>query len=272
LARITRRAALRKPAKSGTEFRLEYLNRHRFERQSFDKAIIVTGATENHGFHLPMGTDTFAAYAVAEETAKRVDGALLLPPIPFGVSDQLMPFPFTITLTAETLAQVIFEVAESCLVQGIRKLLLVNGHGGNNSAIDVAMRKIRRLYPDVKMAASLAWWISGPKLLPEGTFAKDYGIGHAGEAETSTALYLVPDYVDMDAAKGEWPASPKEVRLLATIPELSVSGATGDPTPATAEKGRLLVTALADYLARFIKEMDRTGWKFNRENWSFLDR
>ncbi len=254
-----------------TEFRLERLNRHRFEKQSFDKAIIVTGATENHAFHLPMGTDTSAAYAVAEETAKRVDGALLLPPIPFGVSDQLMPYPFTITLTAETLAQVIFEVAESCLVQGIRHFLLVNGHGGNNSAIDVAMRKIRRRYPDVKMAASLAWWISGPKLLPEGTFAKDYGIGHAGEAETSTALYVTPDCVDMDVAEGEWPQAPKEVRLLTTIPETSKSGATGDPSPATAEKGRLIVTALGEYLAAFIKEMDRTGWEFARKDWSFLD-
>ncbi len=254
-----------------TEFRLERLNRHRFEKQSFDKAIIVTGATENHAFHLPMGTDSFAAYAVAEETAKKVDGALLLPPIPFGVSDQLMPYPFTITLTAETLSQVVYEVADSCLVQGINRFLLINGHGGNNSAIDVAMRRIRRQYPDVKMAASLAWWISGPKLLSEGTFEKDYGIGHAGEAETSTALYVAPDCVDMDVARGEWPQSPKEIRLLTTIPETSKTGATGDPCQATAEKGRLIVTALAEYLAAFIKEMDRTGWDFAREDWSFLD-
>jgi creatinine amidohydrolase/Fe(II)-dependent formamide hydrolase-like protein len=133
------------------------------------------------------------------------------------------------------------------------------------------MRKIRRHYPDAKVAASMAWWISGPKLLPAGTFAKDLGIGHAGEAETSTALYLTPDCVDMSIARGEWPVAPKEVKLLTTIPETSETGATGDPVPATAEKGRLIVEALADYLAAFIKEMDATGWNFRRNDWSFLD-
>jgi creatinine amidohydrolase len=254
-----------------TEYKLERLSRKRFESTAFDKAIIVTGATENHAFHLPMGTDTYAAYGVAEAVASRVPGTLLLPPIHFGVSDQLMPYPFTVTLTPETLADVIFQVAQSCIVQGISHFLIVNGHGGNNSAIDVAMRKIRRHYPDAKVAASLAWWISGPKLLPPGTFEKDLGIGHAGEAETSTALYLVPDCVDMDAAEGEWPASPNEVKLLTTIPQVSRTGATGDPVPATAEKGRLIVEALADYLSKFLKEMDATGWEFARGDWSFLD-
>lgn len=253
------------------EVRLERISRHRFEKRRFDKAIIVTGATENHAYHLPMGTDTFAAYGVAEAVAPRVPGTLLLPPIHFGVSDQLMPYPFTITLTPETLAQVIFEVAESCIVQGISRFLIINGHGGNNSAIDVGMRKIRRAYPDVKIAASLAWWISGPKLLPPGTFAKDLGIGHAGEAETSTALYLAPDCVDMDIAKGEWPVSPKEVKLLTSIPEVSQTGATGDPVAATPEKGRLIVEALADYLVKFLNEMDATGWNFARNDWTFLD-
>ena len=254
-----------------SEFRLERLSRSRFEQSKFDKAVIVTGATENHAFHLPTGTDTYAAYGVAEAVAARTPGTLLLPPIHFGVSDQLMPYPFTITLTPEVLSEVVFQVAQSCIVQGISHFLIVNGHGGNNSAIDVAMRKIHRTYPDAKVAASLAWWISGPKLLPEGTFAKDLGIGHAGEAETSTALYLVPDCVDMDIAEGEWPATPKEVKLLTTIPQLSRTGATGDPVPATAEKGRLIVTALAEYLAAFLKEMDATGWEFRRDNWSFLD-
>ncbi len=254
------------------EFRLERINRNRFEKSKFDKAIIVAGATENHAFHLPMGTDTYAAYGVAEAVAKRVPGVLLLPPIHFGVSDQLMPYPFTVTLTPEVLAEVIFQVTQSCVSQGISHFLIVNGHGGNNSAIDVAMRKIHRTLPDAKVAASLAWWISGPKLLPQGTFAKDLGIGHAGEAETSVGLYVAPDCVDMDIAEGEWPVSPREVKLLTTIPEMSRTGATGDPKPATPEKGRLIVEALADYLAAFIKEMDATGWNFKRNDWSFIDK
>lgn len=65
--------------------------------------------------------------------------------------------------------------------------------------------------------------------------------------------------------------SPKELRLLTSIPETSKTGATGDPVPATQEKGRLIVQALASYLVAFLKEMDATGWNFARSDWSFLD-
>lgn len=254
------------------EFRLERLSRHRFEKQSFDKAILVTGATENHAYHLPMGTDTFAAYGVSERIAAKTPGTLLLPPIPFGVSDGLMPYPFTITVTPQTLAQVVFEIMASCIEQEINRFLIVNGHGGNNSAIDVAARKVRKAFPSAKIAASMAWWISGPKLCPQGTFGEDYGIGHAGEAETSTALYLVPDLVDMDIARGEWPQSPSEVKLFTTIPETSKTGATGDPKNATSDKGEQILEHLSDYLSRFLIEMDRTDWNFVRDDWAFLDK
>lgn len=253
------------------EFRLQRLSRYRFEKQQFDKVLIVTGATENHAYHLPMGTDTFAAYEIAREVARKSPGALLLPPIPYGVSDNLMPYPFTVTLTAETLSNVVFEVVESCILQGIDRFLFINGHGGNNSAIDVAVRRIRRIYPHAKLAASMAWWISGPKLCPPGIFSEDLGIGHAGEAETSTALYLVPELVDMNVALGEWPESPAEIRLFTTIPETSRTGATGDPANATSEKGLLIVQCLSDYLSRFLSEMDATGWTFARDNWGFLE-
>ncbi len=255
---------------TSNEFKLEELNRHRFEKLSFDKAILVTGATENHAYHLPMGTDTYVAYAVAQKVARMTPGTLLLPPIPFGVSDQLMPYPFTITLTPETLSAVIFEVIESCIHQGITHFLIINGHGGNNSAIDVAMRKLHRVHPAAKAAVNLAWWVSGPKLAPDGTFGPDFGTGHAGEAETSAALYVVPHLVDMNVARGEWPSSPREVKVSTTVPEISRTGATGDPSKATAEKGRALITALAEYLARFLKEMDKVGWDFAGANWEQL--
>lgn len=251
------------------EFRLEKLNRTRFESSRFNKAILVTGATENHGFHLPMGMDTYAAYAIAERTAAQVEGTLLLPPIHFGVSDGLMPYPFNITMRPETLAKVIFDALESCIVQGIDRLLIVNGHGGNNSAIDVALARLRREHPRAKVAVSYAWWISGPRLCPPGTFGRENGLGHAGEAETAAGLAIVPELVDMDAAQGEWPARPAEVSARTTIPEISKTGATGDPTGATREQGEKMIEAFSCYLARFLKEMDRTDWRFAREDWDF---
>lgn len=255
--------------KTKDRFCLERLSRHRFEKEKFDKIILVTGATENHAYHLPMGTDTLAAYGVGLEVARKTPGALLLPPIPFGVSDNLVPYPFTITLTAETLSQVIFEAVGSCVVGGFEHFFFINGHGGNNSAIDVAVRKVRRTFPKVKVAASMAWWISGPKLCPGGTFGPDFGIGHAGEAETSVALHLAPGLVDMDVAKGEWPKTPREIHLFSTIPQISETGATGDPANATAEKGRLVVEHLSDHISRFLIRMDETGWEFAQKDWDF---
>ena len=252
------------------DFKLERLSRHRFEKEHFDKAILVTGATENHAYHLPMGTDTFAAYGIAEEVARKTPGALLLPPIHFGVSDGLMPYPFTITLTAETLSQVIFEAIESCIEQGISRFMIINGHGGNNSAIDIATRKIRKAYPNAENRSIDGMVDIRPEACPPGVFGEDFGIGHAGEAETSTALYLAPELVDMNIAEGEWPKSPPEIKLFTRIPEISKTGATGDPKNATAEKGQLIVEYLSNYLSKFLIEMDATGWNFVRSNWHQL--
>jgi len=180
-----------------------------------------------------------------------------------------MPYPFNLSLRPETLSQVVFELLESCIVQGIDRFLLINDHGGNNSAIDIALRRLGREYPSAKAAVSYAWWISGPRLCPPGTFGLENGLGHAGAAETAAGLAIVPDLVDMDAARGEWPASPAEVSIKTTIPQISRTGATGDPTGATREQGEKMIGALSDYLARFLKEMDKTGWGFAREDWSF---
>ncbi|MDH5780756.1 MAG: creatininase family protein, partial [Candidatus Bathyarchaeota archaeon] len=104
-----------------------------YERSTFkfDKAILAVGATEYHGDHLPYGTDTIVARQIAEEVAKRIDGLLVLPPIPYGMSLHYAKFPIAVTLTSETLTKLLKEVLASLLSHGIRKLFIVNGHDGN---------------------------------------------------------------------------------------------------------------------------------------------
>ena len=236
-----------------------------YERRTFkfDKAILAVGATEYHGDHLPYGTDTIVARRLAEEIAKRINGLLLLPPIPYGMSLHYAKFPIAITLTSETLTKVLNDVFASLLKHGIRKLLIINGHDGNIAPIEVATREFKVEHPEMKLCVLETWWITAEELLPKGTFEVWDGLGHAGESETSIMLAMNPELVDMKHAKGVVPELPSHVQIKWTFEELTPYGATGDPSKATREKGEKMMKALIDHVVSFIKEMDEKGWKYS---------
>lgn len=235
-----------------------------YERRTFkfDKAILAVGATEYHGDHLPYGTDTIVARRLAEEVAKRINGLLVLPPIPYGMSLHYAKFPIAITLTSETLTKVLNDVFASLLKHGIRKLLIINGHDGNIAPIEVATREFKVEHPEMKLCVLETWWITAEELLPKGTFEVWDGLGHAGEGETSIMLAMNPELVDMKHAKGVVPELPSHVQIKWTFEELTPYGATGDPSKATREKGEKMMKALIGYVVSFIKEMDEKGWKY----------
>jgi creatinine amidohydrolase len=236
-----------------------------YERRTFkfDKAILAVGATEYHGDHLPFGTDTIVARRLAEEIAKRINGLLLLPPIPYGMSLHYAKFPIAITLTSETLTKVLKDVFASLLKHGIRKLLIINGHDGNIAPIEVATREFKVEHPEMNLCVLETWWITAEELLPKGTFEVWDGLGHAGEGETSIMLAMNPELVDMKHAKGVVPELPSHVQIKWTFEELTPYGATGDPSKATREKGEKMMKALIDHVVSFIKEMDEKGWKYS---------
>lgn len=236
-----------------------------YERRTFkfDKAILAVGATEYHGDHLPYGTDTIVARRLAEEIAKRINGLLLLPPIPYGMSLHYAKFPIAITLTSETLTKVLKDVFASLLKHGIRKLLIINGHDGNIAPIEVATREFKVEHPEMNLCVLETWWITAEELLPKGTFEVWDGLGHAGEGETSIMLAMNPELVDMKHAKGVVPELPSHVQIKWTFEELTPYGATGDPSKATREKGEKMMKALIDHVVSFIKEMDEKGWKYS---------
>jgi creatinine amidohydrolase len=231
-----------------------------YKTGGFDKAVLAVGSTEYHGDHLPYGTDSMVATHLAEAVAERIDGLLVLPPLPFGMSLHYASFPVAISLTTETLVNVLKEVFASLLKHGIKKLLVVNGHDGNIAAIETAAREFRVDHPDVRIAVLEAWWVTAGELLPSDTFEVWGGLGHAGEGETSMMLAVDPELVEMERARGVVPELPMHVQVKWVFDELTPYGVTGDPTKATAEKGMLMRDALVELMVSFLEEMDGKNW------------
>jgi creatinine amidohydrolase len=198
---------------------------------------------------------------LAREVSERVEGLLMLPTIPIGMSAHYSSFPVAISLSTETLMHVLREVFESLTKHGVTRLLIVNGHDGNIPAIDAATREYRTLHPEFKIAVLEAWWVAAGQLVPEDTFEVWGGLGHAGEGETSMMLRVDPGLVDMDRARGVVPDLPPHVEVKWTFDELTPYGATGDPTKATHRKGELMHDALVSLLVDFITTMDENDWE-----------
>lgn len=247
------------------EKRLLRMTAHDLKSGGYDKAVIAIGSTESHGEHLPYGTDTLVAEHLAEAVAERVEGLLVLPSLPFGMSVHYASFPIAITLTTETLIRVMRDILDSLLAHGILRLLIVNGHDGNIPAIEAATREFRVEHPEMRVAVLEAWWVTAAELLPEDTFEAWGGLGHGGEGETSMMLAVEPGLVDLERAKGIIPDLPEHVQLKWTFDELTPYAATGDPTKATLEKGEMMRDALVDCLVSFIEEMDGKDWEIGRK-------
>lgn len=230
--------------------------------EKFDKAILPVGSCENHGGHLPYGTDTFVCDKLARLVAKEVPGTLVLPPVTVGLSYHYDYFPLTLTLQPETLLAVLKDILTSVIRGGIKHIFVMNGHDGNIEPIELATRSIKVRHPDVKIASLDAWWIAAGNLLPPDTFEVWNGLGHAGEGETSIALSLFPELVNMEVAAGVVPSLPKNINIKWLFAELTGVGATGDPTKATREKGDKMRDALVREVAGFLNRMDAEGWDY----------
>lgn len=244
-----------------TDNSLLRLNGKRFRAGAYDKAVLPVGSTEYHGDHLPHGTDSLVAESLARAVSERVKGMLLLPTMPFGMSRHYASFPIAITLSNGTLIGLLKEVFASLDRHGLRRLLIINGHDGNIAAIEAATREYRVEHPEFRIAVLEAWWATAGKLLPEGTFEVWGGLGHAGEGETSMMRFVAPELVDMEEARGVVPDLPEHVEVKWLFEELTPYGVTGDPTKATAAKGKKMHEALVELLVSFVEEMDAASWE-----------
>ena len=234
-------------------------------------AVLPVAAVEQHGPHLPVGVDSYIMDGYLERALPLLPDdlpVLVLPVQRVGKSDEHLDFPGTLTISAETAIRAWTEIGESVHRAGVRKLVIVNSHGGNVSVLDIVARDLRVRLGMLVVAAS--WHRFG---YPDETFSaheRAHGI-HAGEVETSLMLRFRPDLVAMDEARDFVPAS---VRVDAEFARLRVtqpvgfgwmaqdnhpSGAMGNAAAGTAEKGE----AAAGHGARAFVDLIRDVHAFD---------
>jgi len=243
-----------------------------------ENVVIVqpVGAIEQHGPHLPLVVDSAIATAVLGKALEKLDPsvpAYALPTLCYGKSNEHWHFPGTITLSATTMMTVLTEVAESIYRSGFRKLVLMNAHGGQPQIMEIVARDLHQKYADFMVFPLFVWSVphnAGDLFTPQEA---EYGI-HAGDAETSVLLALLPDQVKMNRAVREYPGGLPEDSVLTMegkLPfawvtrDLSRSGVLGDATVATREKGEKLLEAVSDGWIRTIEDVHKfqqpQSWK-----------
>lgn len=224
----------------------------------FEVAVLPIASTEPHNYHLPYGSDTIQAESVSDRICERAWAAgarvVLLPTIPYGVNWNLIKFPLTIHMSVSTHKAIIEDIVKSLTAHGIRKIMIVNGHGGNE------IRGILRdLYASHDAFICLtSWWCAAHETY-QSLFVPG---GHADDQETSTMLALAPHLVQLGQAdegrhrKTRF-AALEDGSVWFTRPWhlLTESSGMGDPTSATAEKGEAYLETVVAKLADFVKEL-----------------
>jgi creatinine amidohydrolase len=242
---------------------LQHLNSLDFKKKNIQKVILPLGSFESHGYHLPFGTDALTAHSLALDIAARVPDTGVLPPLNYGVSEHYKNFSFTISISFESECAFLRDIFESLYREGIRKVFVMNGHDGNIAPIEIAARGAKVAHPEFRIACLNAWWYTLGDILPEGFFEVWNGLGHAGEGETSMCLELFPQLVELSQAKGVVPARlPAHLEMKWTFDELTNTGASGDPTKASPEKGRKMRAALVDAIVQELLALDAEDWDY----------
>ena len=227
--------------------------------QETDIAILPVGAIEQHGPHLPLDTDSFDAQYLAEKVAQACSSPkpLVLPSIFYGVSYHHDHFKGTISIGNETLAKLVYDIGISVAKNGIKKLLIINGHGGNTPTLNHAAQMINRdshIFVCVDTGETSDVDIDKMIETPNDI--------HSGEIETSTTLAVRPHLVKMQEARKEIPqfsnnyldfTSKRAIPWHAYTHSFSKSGIMGDPTKATVEKGEKIWQIMISHLVAFIE-------------------
>lgn len=244
-------------------------------------AVLPVGATEQHGPHLPLSVDAAIASGIVAATIERLpetSKALFLPTLPIGKSNEHGRFPGTLTFSAQTLIAMWCEIGDCVAASGVKKLVLLNSHGGQISTMDIVARELRIKHG--MMVFSVNWFGQG---MPEGVYSEHelrHGI-HAGDMETSVMLELHPELVDMSKAQNfatlteTFARDFKHISLAGgakpgwQVQDMNPHGAAGNALAATAEKGRKTIDYAADRLVELLGEVERAplSWLDNSPAW-----
>lgn len=220
--------------------------------------VLPLGATEQHGPHLPAGTDSLTVEWIARASALRVATEcpiVVAPVLAFGCSDYHLPFGSTMSLSSETLLKVLHDLGSSLVRSGFRRLFILNGHGGNHELAQVAARDLAVEHA-VDVATGSWWSIAWHSLVAAGMLELGRVPGHAGTVETSIVLELAKDLVlkPLPHRETDWtPSDPagfgQPVRVDRHGSWQRIDGYSDDPATATAARGRAVLDAAVEAVA-----------------------
>jgi len=241
---------------------LEQLPYKNIKDRHYDLAILPWGATEAHNLHLPYGTDNYETGVIVRQAAQLATDAgasvLVLPLIPFGVNTGQTDIPYVINMNPTTQAMILKDVAESVFRHGIKKLLIFNGHGGND--FKTIVRETGTAFPD-KLICTCNWFQA-----LDHTKYFNYPGDHADEMETSLMMYLYPELVLPLEEAGNGQNKKFRVKALndnwawAERKWTKVTNDTGigNPYHSTAEKGEKFFLDLCQVVGKFFLDLANT--------------
>jgi len=241
------------------EWDLTETNLGRAAKRKYEVAVLPIGAVEPHNHHLPYGTDfrqvTYIARTSCEAAWEQAPSVLCLPTLPYGVDCNLMDFPLAMHVSQAALDGIVRELVTSLRTHGIRKIVLLNGHGGNDF-----WPMIRQVQCDLDVFLFIIdWWTVGLDRYDEFFDKPD---DHAGQFETSTSLAIQPELVELDTARDgkvrpfRFEAIEKGwVRVSRRFADLNDHCAVGDPTGATAERGKAYLDLVCGRVGTFLAEL-----------------
>ncbi len=225
-----------------------------------DIVIVPVGANEQHGPQNPLGADFLVAEALAKEVSART-GIVALQVVPFGVSSHHRQFPGTIAISAPAFRAYMRDVFTSLLRYGMRKVLVINGHGGNTSSLVELARELREA--GEMYVVSTEWWHISAEILPK-LFPPEERM-HAGSEETSVLLGLFPKLSKLKRV-GVGPEEPqfsweKHADLPWETADMTPSGVIGRIRGVSAERGRQVIEAVVAELCRIAEDLKGTSWE-----------
>ena len=222
-----------------------------------DTVIVPLGSTEQHGRHMPLGTDAVLGDEFGWALANRLD-AFLAPTVRFGCSEHHLSFAGTISMSEETFKRIVIDVAASLSRHGFRRIVLLPTHGGNFKPLADTVAELKPVenvkviaFTDLEGLVKAAFESSG-----------SFGINpaqsgaHSGEWETSLMLAFRPEQVKMAQAAAGFVGPLSEImeKVFGGIQNLDENGVLGDPRPASAAAGERYFEEIIDYLYRWVKE------------------
>lgn len=224
---------------------------------NYDLALLPWGAFEPHNRHLPYLTDCILSYEIACDCADQVNDrgvtCMVLPPVWFGSQNAgQWNKPFCVHTRSETQKAILTDIVTSLHVQGFRKLVIINGHGGNS--FKPYVRDLGMTFPDFHIVVA-DWWA----IVPTNDYFEEKPDDHAGEQETSVMLHYHPELVEMNRA-GDGKVSPSQIKAIdqkiGWMPrhwdEISVDTGIGNPKKSTAEKGARYAQAVIDKISELL--------------------